>query len=380
MSPNEQQAMSPGELYLGLISGTSMDGADAALVSFDEGGCRVVAGHSTAFPADLYLTVSNLVAQPTSVPSLDQLGELDTRLGHFFADAALGLLEREAVDASSVIAIGSHGQNIRHCPELAHPFTWQLGDPNVIVARTGITTVADFRRRDVALGGQGAPLMPGFHKAVFAAANEERAVVNLGGMANVTILPRAGDVLGFDTGPGNALMDIWSQAKRRKPFDEGGAWASQGRVHAGLLERFLDDPFFRKAPPKSTGREYFNKRWIENGLFELTNWPSAEDVQATLLELTARSISDVISGTAPGTERVLLCGGGVHNRRLFERLIELMPGRIVQPADEHGLASDWVEAAGFAWLARQTLSGKAGNITAVTGARRPSILGGVYRA
>lgn len=372
--------MSPGEFYMGLISGTSMDGADAALVQFEKEGCRVVAGHSLAFPPDLYETVSGLVAQPMSVASLDQIGELETRLGHFFADAALELLEREGVAASSVTAIGSHGQNIRHCPDLAQSFTWQLGDPNVIVARTGITTVADFRRRDVALGGQGAPLMPAFHKAVFSSPTEDRAVVNLGGMANVTILPREGDVLGFDTGPGNALMDIWSQAKRRKPFDEDGDWAAQGRVHAGLLERFLDDPFFRKAPPKSTGREYFNKRWIENGLLEMTNWPSAEDIQATLLELTARTVSEVIAAAAPKTRRVLLCGGGVRNRRLFERLGGLMSERIVERAEEQGLASDWVEAAGFAWLARQTMNGRPGNLTAVTGARRPAILGGIYRA
>lgn len=372
--------MSPGELYIGLISGTSMDGADAALVRFDEDGCRVLAALSDAFPPDLHEAVTGIVAQPDAVSSLDGLGMLETRLGHFFADAALGLLEREGLDPASITAIGSHGQTIRHCPDLEHAFTWQAGDPNVIVARTGITTVADFRRRDVALGGQAAPLMPGFHKAVFGSPEEHRAVVNLGGMANVTILPREGDVLGFDTGPGNALMDIWSQAKRRKPFDEDGAWAAQGRVHAGLLERFLDDPFFRKAPPKSTGREYFNKRWIENGLLELTNWPSPEDIQATLLELSARSISDVIADAAPVTERVLLCGGGVHNRRLFERLVELMPGRAVEPAEAHGLASDWVEAAGFAWLARQTLKGRTGNLTAVTGASRPAILGGIYRA
>ncbi|MBA3564653.1 MAG: anhydro-N-acetylmuramic acid kinase [Gammaproteobacteria bacterium] len=372
--------MSPSELYMGLMSGTSMDGADAALVQFDEQGCRIVAGHGVPFPRDLYEAVSGLVAQPMSISSLDQLGELETRLGHFFADAALELLEGERVAASSVAAIGSHGQTIRHCPDFTHAFTWQLGDPNVIVARTRITTVADFRRRDLALGGQGAPLMPAFHKAVFSAAGEDRVVVNLGGMANVTILPREGEVLGFDTGPGNALMDIWSQAKRRKPFDEGGAWAASGRVHAGLLERFSDDPFFRKAPPKSTGREYFNKRWIENALFELTNWPSAEDIQATLLELTACSVSEVIADAAPKTERVLLCGGGVHNLRLVERLGELMPTRIVEPAEAHGIASDWVEAAGFAWLARQTLNGHPGNLPAVTGASRPAILGGIYRA
>ncbi|CAN5166204.1 anhydro-N-acetylmuramic acid kinase [soil metagenome] len=372
--------MSAAELYVGLLSGTSMDGADAALVSFDENHLRVLAGHSVGFPGDLYDAVSGLVVHPTHVPSLDQVGELDTRMGHFFADAALELLEREGIAASSVTAIGSHGQNIRHRPESAHPFTWQIGDPNVIVARTGITTVADFRRRDLALGGQGAPLMPAFHQAVFASPDENRAVINLGGIANVTILPRDGDVLGFDTGPGNALMDIWSQTKLRRRFDDDGGWAASGRVHPGLLERFLSDPFFRRIPPKSTGREYFNKRWIEDALFELTAWPSAEDIQATLLELSARSISQVIEAQAPETDRVLLCGGGVHNSRLVERLATLMPSHIVEPAHAHGVAPDWVEAAGFAWLARQTINGLPGNLPAVTGASDPAILGGVYRA
>jgi anhydro-N-acetylmuramic acid kinase len=368
------------ELYLGLISGTSMDGADAALLQFDRAGCRVLAGDSGTFPPEVLEALSSVVARPMSVVSLDQLGELDTRLGHFFADTALALLEREGLAPGSVSAIGSHGQTIRHCPDLPQAFTWQIGDPNIIAARTGITTVADFRRRDLALGGQGAPLMPGFHKAVFSSATEDRVVVNLGGMANVTILPREGDVLGFDTGPGNALMDIWSQTRRRRPFDEGGAWAQSGRVHAGLLERFRNDPFFAKAPPKSTGREYFNKHWIEDALLDMTTWPSPEDIQATLLELTASSVADVIVSAATNARRVLVCGGGVRNDFLLQRLVELMPGRSIESTLAHGIDPDWVEAAGFAWLARQTLNNRPGNLTTVTGAREQAVLGAIYSA
>ena len=368
------------ELYLGLISGTSMDGADAALVQFDDAGCRVLAGHGSAFPPEVLEALSSVVARPMSVVSLDQLGQLETRLGHFFADTALALLEREGLAPGDVTAIGSHGQTIRHCPDLAPAFTWQIGDPNVVAARTGITTVADFRRRDLALGGQGAPLMPGFHKAVFSSAAEDRVVVNLGGMANVTILPREGVVQGFDTGPGNALMDIWSQARRRRPFDEDGNWARSGCVHSGLLERFRQDPFFAKPPPKSTGREYFNKLWIEDALLDMTIWPSPQDIQATLLELTARSIADVIASAAAEARRVLVCGGGVHNTFLLQRLVELMPDRSVESTQAHGIDPDWVEAAGFAWLARQTLNGRAGNLTTVTGARAPAVLGAIYSA
>jgi anhydro-N-acetylmuramic acid kinase len=365
------------ELYLGLISGTSADGIDAALVRFDATGhCTLVAGNTYRWDAGLRARLVAL-GQGGDATSLDELGALDVQVAQAFADAALALLQEAGVDASQVRALGSHGQTVRHRPEAVHPFTWQLGDGNVIAERTGITTVADFRRRDVAAGGHGAPLVPAFHAALLHDAREDRAVLNLGGIANFTLLPANGTVRGFDTGPANALLDAWCERHVGHAFDESGAFAAQGRVDGGLLARLLDEPWFAQPPPKSSGREQFHLRWAEE---RLLGSERPEDVQATLLELSAATVAAALLAQQPATQRVLVCGGGVHNPLLVGRITARLPQARVESTAVHGLDPDFVEAMAFAWLARATLAGRPGNLPAVTGARGPRVLGVVHPA
>ncbi|HEX7801133.1 MAG TPA: anhydro-N-acetylmuramic acid kinase [Pseudoxanthomonas sp.] len=364
------------QLYLGLISGTSADGIDAALVRF-EPHCELVFGRT--YPWDETLR-ARLIAlgQGGEATSLDELGELDTTLARAFADAAMQAIADSGTDRNRVRAIGSHGQTVRHRPESPAAFTWQMGDGNVIAERSGIATVADFRRRDVAAGGHGAPLMPAFHAAMLRSPEEDRAVLNLGGIGNFTLLPRAGEVRGFDTGPANALMDAWCERHTGQAYDAGGAFAASGAVDAGLLARLLDDPWFALPPPKSTGREQFHLRWLESRLG--AEQPSPADVQAALLELSAITIADALRATQPGTARVLGCGGGVRNAALMARISANLPGVVVESTAAHGLDPDYVEAMGFAWLARETLAGRPGNLPSVTGAKGPRVLGTVYPA
>ncbi len=364
------------QLYLGLISGTSADGIDAALVRF-EPHCELVFGRT--YPWDEALR-ARLIAlgQGGEATSLDELGELDTTLARAFADAAMQAIADSGTGRNQVRAIGSHGQTVRHRPESSAAFTWQMGDGNVIAERSGLTTVADFRRRDVAAGGHGAPLMPAFHAAMLGSPDEDRAVLNLGGIGNFTLLPRQGEVRGFDTGPANALMDAWCERHTGQAYDAGGAFAASGATDMGLLTRLLDDPWFALPPPKSTGREQFHLRWVESQLGDLTVSPA--DVQATLLELSAITIADALRATQPGTTRVLGCGGGVRNAALMARIAANLPGVAVESTAAHGLDPDYVEAMGFAWLARETLAGRPGNLPSVTGAKGPRILGTVYPA
>ena len=374
-------------LYLGLMSGTSADGIDAALVRFDDGDGQgtahgaLVLGRTLAWRPELR---ERLVAigQGARIDSLDEVGTLDVRIGEAFAAAATQLLAEAGVAASTVTAIGSHGQTVRHRPAGAafdgrHPFTLQLGDGNVIAERTGITTVTDFRRRDVAAGGHGAPLVPAFHAAVLHDASEDRAVLNLGGIGNFTLLPASGPVRGFDTGPANALMDAWCQRHFGTAFDHDGAVAARGAVDAALLERLLAEPWFALPPPKSTGREQFHLDWVQA---RLGGDERAEDVQATLLELTAATVCQALRREQPATRRVLVCGGGVRNGALMARIAQLLDGAEVASTTAFGLDPDYVEAMAFAWLARQTLAGAPGNLPAVTGARGPRVLGAVYPA
>ena len=375
----------PG-LFVGLISGTSADGIDAALVKLDEGAegalhCEVLRARTTPWPDDLRRRLVAL-GQGGSLDSLDELGTLDTRLGEAFAEAAASLVHDAGLTAAHVRAIGSHGQTLRHRPEGArfdgrHPFTLQLGDAHVIAERTGIATVADFRRRDVAAGGHGAPLVPAFHAALLHAPDEDRAVLNLGGIANFTLLPRQGGVRGFDTGPANALMDAWCERHLGHPFDAGGAWALTGAVDTALLVRLLDDPYFRRPPPKSTGREHFHLDWVKR---HLQGSERPQDVQATLLELSATTVADALRAHQPATARVLACGGGVRNTALLARIEALLPGVVVASTGAYGLDPDFVEAAAFAWLARQAVMGRPGNVASVTGAAGPRVLGVVYPA
>ncbi len=373
------------ELYLGLISGTSADGIDAALVHF-EPQLQLVAGRTYPWQADVR---GKLVAlgQGGNIESLDELGELDVQLAQCFADTALQLLADFGIDKSRVRAIGSHGQTVRHRPAATFPFTMQLGDGNVIAERSRLTTVADFRRRDVAAGGHGAPLMPAFHAAMLAAHDEDRAVLNLGGIANFTLLPAtstraSGTVRGFDTGPANALLDAWCEKHTGKPFDANGEFAASGICIEALLECLLDDPWFALPPPKSTGREQFHLRWVESKLRRgsLFDESRPADVQATLLELSARTIAAALHANQPDTTRVMVCGGGVHNPALMARIAANLPGMTVESTAAHGLDPDFVEAMGFAWLARETLAGRPGNLPSVTGARGLRVLGAVHPA
>lgn len=374
-------------LFVGLISGTSADGIDAALVRFSHGadGARdkveLVRGRTYAWDEALRARLVAL-GQGADANSLDELGTLDVRIAEAFADATLRLLADAGVDAGEIVAIGSHGQTVRHRPEGArldgrHPFTWQLGDGNLIAERTRIVTVADFRRRDVAAGGHGAPLLPALHAALLQHADEHRAVLNLGGIANFTLLPAEGTVRGFDTGPANCLLDAWCLRHTGRSFDADGAFAARGQLDAELLMRLLDEPWFMLPPPKSTGREHFHLDWLER---RLDGDEAPADVQATLLELSAITIADALRAQQPDTARVLACGGGVHNPRLLERIAAQLPGVIVESTARHGVDPDFVEAMGFAWLARQTLAGLPGNLPGVTGARGPRVLGAIHPA
>lgn len=361
-------------LYLGLISGTSADGIDAALVRFAPR-MQVIAARTFAYPESLRERIVALARNAAAI-TLDDLGHLDVEIGECFADAALALLRDADTDAHDVAALGSHGQTVCHRPNGTHPFTLQIGDPNVVAERTGIITVADFRRADVAAGGQGAPLLPALHAAILADASMPRAILNLGGIANVTLLVPGQAVIGFDTGPANCLLDAWSLRVRGEARDEGGTWARSGRVDAALLRRLLDDPYFALLPPKSTGREYFNLDWLGE---RLPTGIEPADVQATLLHLTARSIADALRRAhAVEIREVYACGGGVHNDALMAALRGELPDAKVGTTAALGLDPDFVEAVGFAWLARARLEHAPGNLPSVTGARGPRVLGGIY--
>ena len=366
-------------LYAGLISGTSMDGVDTALVAFDEGGVATVATHSAAIPHALKRELHAL-AQDPSVAAL-RFWNADARLGSVFADAALGLLETAGIDAREVTAIGSHGQTVYHAPRAATPITVQLGDPSIIAERTGITTVADFRRRDIAAGGEGAPLAPAFHRAVFSAPGVERGILNLGGIANLSVLPAdpGRPPLGFDTGPANTLLDAWVRKHFGADMDRDGALARKGKVIPPLLAAMLADPYFERAPPKSTGRELFNPSWLD---VRLAAHPEARphDVLRTLCELTVETAVAAVERFAPRTQEIWLCGGGARNPLLAARFAERAEPILVDTTERLGIHPDWVEAAAFAWLAMRTLAGEAGNASTVTGAARETVLGGIYPA
>ena len=359
------------------MSGTSADGIDAVLMKFAPAP-RLAASRFTPYPESVRDHVRRVSAGQYSGDAQDEIGALDTQLGELFGAAVLALLEKSGTAAAKVRAVGSHGQTIRHRPRLAHPFTTQIADPNVIAARTGITVVADFRRRDVALGGQGAPLLPAFHKVAFGSETEERLVVNTGGIANITLLQPQGEVLGFDTGPANVLMDVVSRERLKQPYDTAGKTAASGKVDAALLASMLQEPYFAAAAPKSTGPELFNRDWLERHLAGLRL--ADADLLATLAELTARTVAEAALRHAPGVKHAYVCGGGAHNTHLMARFAAHLPGAKVESTGALGLDPDWVEAAGFAWLAQRTLTGQPGNLPSVTGAAKSTVLGAIYPA
>ena len=357
-----------------------MDGIDAGLFDIRGNRCLTVATLSNAYPEELRERLTTASRNPESC-TVELIGTLDHWVGDCFRKAAEDLLAMSGIQRSAVRAIGSHGQTLRHKPRNDRPYTLQIGDPNLIAAGTGITTVADFRRRDLALGGEGAPLATAFHRHFLADARESRVILNIGGFANITILPSGGGVVrGFDTGPGNTLLDTWIQSQKGQPYDRDGAWGSSGHVADGLLEVLRDDSYFRAAPPKSTGFEYFNLAWLQERLAAATGKKAiaAQDVQATLAALTATTIADAVHEQAPATERLLVCGGGVRNDHLMRLLADSMPEIAISTTAAHGIEPGWVEAATFAWLAQRRLDGLAGNLPSVTGASAEAVLGGIW--
>lgn len=362
--------------YIGLMSGTSMDAIDVALLDFSDNKCRLIASHSHAFPEDLNLKLQQLIQSESF--NLHNYGTLDTELGRAFADAANQLIQQQKIDKSKITAIGSHGQTVFHSPDSTPPFTLQIGDPNCISQFTGITTVADFRRRDIAAGGQGAPLVPAFHNAFFRSPQHNRVILNIGGIANITVLAADQNtaISGFDTGPGNCLLDEWCQQHLNQAYDKNGAWAATGSINDNLLQQLLADNYFSLAPPKSTGREYFNLHWLKQHSAN----DSPENIQATLTQLSIESIARAIETHARNCDEVYICGGGAFNASLTQGLDDRLSSIKIKTTAELGIDPEWVEAAAFAWLAKQTLENKPGNIAAVTGASENLILGGIYSA
>ena len=363
--------------YIGLMSGTSMDAVDAALLRVVDDRPEVVRYQQTPIEASLR---RRLRAMNDQTP-LVEYSALEVLVGERFAKAAIDIIDSAELNADDICAIGSHGQTALHLPDADPPRTLQLGDPNIIAYRTSVTTVADFRRMDMAAGGRGAPLASLLHGVLLnKKEGGEHVVLNIGGIANITTIPaeKIHHATGFDSGPGNGLMDAWIQRHLAEEFDTDGQWASDGVCHAELLSLLRDDAYFTMVAPKSTGKDYFNLAWLENKLAMLTDTPSPVAVQATLLELSVITISEAIKQAAPGVRKIFVCGGGVHNRQLMKRLQKRCEGSTITTTEALGILPDAVEAAAFAWLAKCRLEHKAGNIPTVTGANQSVVLGGVY--
>lgn len=369
------------DLYIGLMSGTSVNSIDAALIDFTGNELKIVASHEHDIPLEIKHKILEVCTPGEN--EIEKTGDLDRALGILFAHATDQLLGEAGVSPDDVKAIGSHGQTIRHHPKGVLSdlgFSTQIGDPNTIASLTGITTVADFRRKDVALNGHGAPLAPAFHQDSFSHPEITRCIINIGGMANVTYLPAEKDhdsetIFGFDTGPGNVLMDTWITLEIGKSYDKNGEWAKSGTVNNSLLRTLLSYPYFSLGYPKSTGREEFNKQWL---LGHIDKELAPEDIQATLLELTARSISEAVKKHCSKANELYVCGGGAHNEYLMSRIQANCPSKKLATTEELNIHPDWVEACAFAWLAKRTMERLPGNLPEVTGATRPAILGGIF--
>ena len=366
------------ELYIGVMSGTSMDGVDTALVSIEGTRITLLAHDEFPMPDDLKARLLEVcIGQKTD---LITIGELDHQLGHLFADAVLQLLEKSGTSASSITAIGNHGQTVFHQPTGNSPFTIQLGDANIISAKTQIQTVADFRRKDMALGGQGAPLVPAFHHTIFEPQDSSVVVLNIGGISNISVLRPNQPTLGYDTGPGNMLMDAWVDKHTGEKFDRDAQFAQKGQLNRLLLEQLLSESYLSQVPPKSTGRELFNLPWLEQQLTEFRDL-AAEDVQRTLCEYTALTIANEVDTYRLGSQPALyVCGGGTRNPLLMKRLSELLPSWEVESTTSKGVDADYMEAMAFAWLAQRHVHQLPSNLPEVTGASRAASLGVLYRA
>ena len=368
------------QLFIGIMSGTSLDGVDATLCRFDEG-CELIATHFLPYPAELKLAL--LALHTPTGNELEAAILLGNQLAKLYADAVTALLASANIDADKVTAIGCHGQTIRHCPNVDPElgFTLQIGNNALLAELTNISVVGDFRSRDIAAGGQGAPLVPAFHQAIFGSKEKNRVIVNIGGIANITYLAKNGTVLGFDSGPGNMLLDSWAKLRLGKDYDANGDWAATGVVLNSLLSGMLAEPYFMLPPPKSTGRDLFNDHWLKQHL--LYPHLRSEDVARTLVALTAHTIHDAIAQGRIDIDNgqideVYLCGGGAHNTLLVNSLKEMMNGQLLATTDDLGIGVDWVEAVAFAWLAKQTIDNKPSNLPAVTGAKGLRVLGAIY--
>jgi anhydro-N-acetylmuramic acid kinase len=364
------------EIYLGLMSGTSIDSIDVAAMTFTGGKLQLLGTHAEPIPDLLKQQIVDL-CQPGK-DSVQLLCETDNQLGELFSKAALALMHTENIRPNQVAAIGSHGQTVRHSPPKsgATPFTQQIGDANIIAARTGCNVVADFRRKDMALGGHGAPLVPAFHKTLFSDAESNRVIANIGGISNITALPIGGSCYGFDTGPGNLLLDVWCAKHTGNGFDDRGSWGATGQACHKLLDQLMAHPFISQAAPKSTGREMFNLAWLEQQLSDSSL--TAEDVQATLVSFTAQSLAGAINTLSESVDEVYICGGGVFNDQLVAQLQTALGSTPLHSTQKLGLDPTWVEACAFGWLARQRLHHQPGNLPSVTGASRETTLGALY--
>lgn len=370
--------MNPVPLFVGVMSGTSMDAIDVAAVRFDGPQPVLVAAAEHPWPPELVSELRGLASGAGVLPN--RLAQLEVLVAEQFAGAVNHLLRNAGIQPGAVVAIGCHGQTVAHLPDATPPATLQLGDANTLAERTGITTVNDFRRRDLAAGGQGAPLAPAFHAEYLSSPEEDRAVLNLGGIANLTLL-RAGTghaPIGFDTGPANCLLDEWHRRHRKGPFDRDGEWAASGVADATLLDRLMSEPYLAAAPPKSTGTQYFSAGWLDRQLTGFAGLDPAA-VQATLLEFTARSVAAALERWMPTARRLLVCGGGAYNPQLLQRL-GARTGIPVESTADYGIPPDWMEAMAFAWLAFRVLNGKPGNLPSVTGARSHRLLGAIHPA
>lgn len=358
----------PSTHFIGLMSGTSLDGVDAALVQFDHGTVTCVATCYQPYSSDLKQTLLAL-----HHPQKDELAlslKVAIEVSHRYAEVIKALLSKTSLSSRDITAIGAHGQTIRHVPE--DQYSCQLLNSALLAEKTGINVISDFRSRDIAAGGQGAPLVPAFHQAMFAHRNENRAVINIGGIANITYLAKSGHVSGFDTGPGNILLDHWTQLKLGQPYDKSGQWAKSGALIQSLLTNLLTEPYLRQSPPKSTGRDLFNAHWLQQHILYPHCKP--EDIANTLVEYSAQTMIDQMHHFCPDVDNIYLCGGGTHNAYLLER-IQALSSQPVYTTDSLGIAGDWVEAIAFAWLAKQFVDAQPGNIPEVTGAAGPRILG-----
>jgi len=370
--------MNKPSYYIGLMSGTSLDAIDVVLMDFNSKPGRIITTHTVPLSDTLKKNILDISSLSEKI-SIKQFGLLHSQLGHVFADGVLHLLEKSKISSDQIKGIGSPGQTICHQPNATYPFTLQAGDANIIAVRTGITTITDFRSKDVALHGQGAPFAPVFHEVLFRTSQQDRCVINIGGIANITFLPAKStdSITGFDIGPGNMLLNAWIFAQQRLPFDYDGQWAEGGHCHKPLLNALLNDPYFLKKPPKSTGREYFNLSWLERYLAAYPDL-SPQDIQTTLTELTATTIAQTVKKYSPNVSMLLLCGGGANNIYLFDLIKSLLKNITVVKTNALGIDVCFIEAALFAWLAKQRINEKKVNLCDVTGASRPAILGAIY--